>query len=99
MPKHTRASILATATDYVTRDRAADHGSMEDNFSTIAAYWNIHLGSDLVDAADVGLMRAMGKLTRATSNKTHLDNFVDLAGYAACAGELAMKGDDDDDAN
>tara|TARA_B110000977_G_C10933471_1_gene438027 strand:- start:210 stop:428 length:219 start_codon:yes stop_codon:yes gene_type:complete len=72
---------------------------MEDNFSTIAAYWNIHLGSDLVDAADVGLMMAMVKLTRAKSNKTHLDNFVDLAGYAACAGELAMKGDDDDDAN
>ena len=99
MPKHTRASILATATDYVTRDRTADHGSMEDNFSTIAAYWNIHLGSDLVDAVDVGLMMAMVKLARAKSNKTHLDNFVDLAGYAACAGELAMKGDDDDDAN
>ena len=99
MPKHTRASILATATDYVTRDRAADHGSMEDNFSTIAAYWNIHLGSDLVDAADVGLMMAMVKLTRAKSNKTHLDNFVDLAGYAACAGELAMKGDNDDQEN
>lgn len=99
MPKHTRASILATATDYVTLDRAADHGSMEDNFSTIAAYWNVHLGGAYVDAVDVGLMMAMVKLARAKSNKTHLDNFVDLAGYAACAGELAMKGDDDDDAN
>ena len=95
MPKHTRASILATATEYVTQDRAADHGDMEDNFSTIAAYWNIHLGNDLVDAVDVGLMMAMVKLARAKSNKTHLDNFVDLAGYSACAGELSMKGDDD----
>jgi hypothetical protein len=43
----------------------------------------------------VGLMMAMVKMARAKSNKSHADNFVDLAGYAACAGELAMKGDDD----
>ncbi len=97
MPKHTRASILATATHYVTRDRADDHGDMEDNFSTIAAYWNIHLGGTQVDAVDVGLMMAMVKIARAKSNKKHLDNFVDISGYAACAGELAMKGDDDDE--
>ena len=99
MPKHTKASILATATEYVTRDRAADHGDTEDNFSTIAAYWNIHLGGTHVDAVDVGLMMAMVKLARAKSNKTHIDNFVDISGYAACAGELAMKGDENDDAH
>lgn len=96
MPKHTRASILDTAKDYVTRDRAADHGDMEDNFSTIAAYWNIHLGGDHVDAVDVGLMMTMVKLARAKSNRNHLDNFVDISGYSACAGELAMKGHDND---
>ena len=95
MPKHTRASILDTAKGYVTQDRAETHGSMEDNFSTIAAYWNIHLGAPFVDAVDVGLMMAMVKMARAKSNKSHADNFVDLAGYAACAGELAMKGNDD----
>ena len=38
-----RAKILDTAKGYVTKDRAADHGDMEDNFQRIALYWNAHL--------------------------------------------------------
>ena len=39
-----RAEVLDTAKEYVTKDRAADHGNMEDNFTTIAKYWSNHLG-------------------------------------------------------
>ena len=31
-----RADCLDTAKAYVTKDRANDHGDMEDNFATIA---------------------------------------------------------------
>lgn len=83
-----RAEILDTAKQYVTKDRAADHGDMEDNFATIAAYWSIHLGCD-VTATDVAVMMALLKVARIRSNPSHPDNWVDGAGYFACGGEIA----------
>jgi hypothetical protein len=41
-----RADILATASEYVTTDRAATHGNAEDNFRRIAELWNAYLGAD-----------------------------------------------------
>ena len=35
-----RGQVLDTAKEYVTKDRASDHGNMEDNFQRIALYWN-----------------------------------------------------------
>ena len=36
---------------------------------------------------DVALMMALLKIARATTSD-NMDNLIDLAGYAACAGEL-----------
>lgn len=83
----TRAEILDTAKEYVTKDRAASHGDMEDNFARIGALWSAHLGVE-VTATDVALMMGLLKIARAKSNPSHADNWVDLAGYAACGGEL-----------
>lgn len=83
-----RAEILDTAKTYVTKDRAADHGDMEDNFQTIAEYWSVHLGVD-VYASDVAVMMTLLKLARLRNNPTHMDNWVDGCGYLACGGELA----------
>jgi HAMP domain-containing protein len=84
----TRAYILRTAEDYVTVDRAAEHGDMEDNFTTIASYWSIHLGTD-VTATDVAAMMALLKIARVRGNEQNLDNWIDGCGYMACGGELA----------
>ena len=35
MSKYTRSEILDTAKEYITKDRAATHGDMENNFETI----------------------------------------------------------------
>ena len=43
----TRSSVLDNAKEYVTKDRASTHGDMEDNFSTIAQYWAVHLGTEV----------------------------------------------------
>lgn len=83
-----RAEILATASEYVTRDRAADHGDLEDNFSQIANLWTIYLEHH-VRPVDVGIMMALLKIARAKSNPAHADNYVDAAGYMACAGEIS----------
>lgn len=86
-----RAGILDTAKSYVTKDRAADHGDMEDNFRTIASYWNTHLGIDFIEPQDVAVMMTMLKLARIRQNEKHLDNWVDACGYMACGGEIVSK--------
>lgn len=85
---YTRSDILDTAKKYVTEDRAADHGNMEDNFRTIASYWNTHLGIDFIEPQDVAVMMTMLKLARIKSNNKHIDNWVDACGYMACGGEI-----------
>ena len=83
-----RSQILDTAKAYVTKDRAADHGDMENNFSRIADYWALHLDYP-VSTTDVAVMMALLKIARINSNPKHPDNWVDGAGYMACGGELA----------
>jgi len=90
MAKLTRAEVLDTAKEYVTKDRASDHGDMEDNFKTIAIYWSGHLNCEVLPV-DVGVMMLLLKAARAKSNPRHSDNYIDAAGYAACAAELATE--------
>ncbi|WP_371933224.1 DUF6378 domain-containing protein [Ruegeria discodermiae] len=85
-----RAQILSTATEYVTKDRAADHGDMEDNFNRIAGMWAAYLGVD-VSASDVAAMMVLLKMARARGVPGHEDNWIDAAGYAACGGEAATR--------
>jgi hypothetical protein len=84
-----RADILATASEYVTTDRAATHGDAEDNFRRIAELWNAYLGVDDITTIDVAVMLALLKVARIRSNPNHADNWIDIAGYAACGGEIA----------
>jgi hypothetical protein len=84
-----RADILATASEYVTKDRAATHGDAEDNFRRIADLWNTYLGLNDITSIDVAVMLALLKVARIRSNPTHADNWIDIAGYAACGGEIA----------
>ena len=81
-----RAKVLETAKKYVTKDRAADHGKMEDNFRTIARYWSLHLGV-YITPGDVGVMMSLLKIARIKSNVKHEDNYIDGCGYLACAAE------------
>ena len=85
----TRAEILATASQYVTKDRAATHGDAENNFQRIAELWNAYMDTDSITAIDVAVMLALLKVARIRSNPTHADNWIDIAGYAACGGEIA----------
>ena len=84
-----RADILTTASEYVSVDRAATHGDAEDNFRRISALWNAYLGVDDITAIDVAVMLALLKVARIRQNPTHADNWIDMAGYAACGGEIA----------
>ena len=83
-----RSEILDTAKQAVNVDRAATHGDAERNFDLIAGYWSTHLGVP-VSALDVAVMMMLLKVARIRSNPAHVDSFVDVAGYAACGGEIA----------
>jgi hypothetical protein len=84
----TRKEILETAAKCVVGDREEDYGSPEQNFDRIAAFWNIYLGGGDINAKDVAAMLALLKIARVASGHAKSDNWVDLAGYAACGGEI-----------
>ena len=92
----TRTSILDAAQKCVCGDREQDYGSPESNFQIIAELWNTYLSNksccESITAVDVGMMLALLKIARVASGRLKDDNFVDLAGYAACAGEIASRG-------
>lgn len=90
----TRKEILNTAEKYVCEDRNESYSEPEDSFSNIANYWNDHLfgkyGFEGIMPEDVGIMMALLKIARMAS-RTKDDNFIDAAGYIACAGEIATQ--------
>jgi hypothetical protein len=81
-----REEILDTAKQYVTVDRAATHGGSEDSFGTIARFWSSYL-DHTISEADVCAMMVLLKVARIKGNPTHIDNWIDTAGYAAIGGE------------
>jgi hypothetical protein len=91
-----RDDILYEAMQCITVDRAATHGDAEDSFSEIAKLWDWWLQNRNIPEAellpeDVAMMMALFKIGRIAGNRTHEDNYVDLAGYSALAGEISMQ--------
>jgi len=86
----TRTSILEQAARCVTTDRAAAHGDVEELFAQIAAVWSCRTGVTITPA-QVALMMIDLKVCRAWNNPRHDDNWIDIAGYAACGGEVVSK--------
>jgi len=82
-----RTDILTAAQVCVCGDREQDYGNPESNFSRIAEFWSTYLGFP-IDAKDVAAMLALLKIARIASGHAKADNWVDLAGYAACGGEI-----------
>lgn len=86
-----RADILTTASGIVSKNRQSSDAAPEDSFGNIAALWSAHLDRP-ISSADVAVMMGLVKIARIKTNPAHPDNWIDLAGYAACGGEIAMKG-------
>jgi len=76
-----RNLILAQAKDAV-KERGEHYGNPADNFTIAAAFYEAHLGVP-VTPFDVGVMHILNKLARLHSDPTHIDSWVDIAGYAA----------------
>lgn len=88
----TRPEILQKTEACVCGHREQEYGSPENNFQTIADLWRAYKGIDFT-AVDVAMMMALLKIARIQSGTATEDSFVDLAGYAACGGEIATNND------
>lgn len=83
-----RADILDHAKAIVVSDRNLDYGEPEQNFSCIAEMWTLYK-SEPFEPHDVAAMLALVKIARIRNSPDKDDNWVDLAGYAACGGEVS----------
>lgn len=97
----TRPEFLDAARSRVCGKREQDYGTPENNFATIGMFWYTYLLAahpdlaivltpDHITAKDVAVMMALLKVARIATGD-NIDSFIDLAGYAACAGEIATK--------
>lgn len=85
-----RGKTLRLAAEATTTDRNVEYGEPEKNLADIAAYWEQYLGIPM-KAVDVAVMMILTKLARAETSPHKLDHWVDIAGYAACGAEIAVK--------
>ena len=88
-----REEILDAAKRCVCGDREQDYGTPERSFQAIANLWADYLQAcgvqiDFLEPHDVAAMLALLKIARIASGHAKEDNWIDLAGYAACGGEI-----------
>ena len=90
--------ICLAAAELVSGSRQQQHGSKQANFANIAELWNGYLAClgrqrdqefCFLSPADVANLFELCKIARRLTGKFNLDDYIDGAGYAACAGELA----------
>lgn len=93
--KNTREYILDQAKKCVCGKREQDYGTPESNFQLIADLWNQYLFKEPgakevfgIGPMDVAMMMGLMKIARIRNGGGSGDSFVDLAGYAACGGEI-----------
>lgn len=87
-----REECLKEADRCVNGERDEQYGSPENNFQHIANMWEVYLratgeGVEL-NVHDVACMLALLKIARIATGKAKEDNWIDLAGYAACGCEI-----------
>ena len=91
-----RKQTLLEAEKCVCQNRQDEYGSAEDNFKIVADLWNAYLdgcsdGNEDINAHDVAIMMCLLKIARIASGQAKADNYIDLAGYSACACEIATE--------
>lgn len=89
---NTRKEILEKAIEAVDR-RPKSYGPPEQNFERIARRWAVHYKNRYAldipcDTVDVASMMIDMKLSRLEETPDHEDSIVDIAGYAACLGDV-----------
>ncbi len=96
-----RSDVLNEAFECVCCTREKTYGTPEENFNTVGLLWAVYLRAahpelayklpiNGINAKDVAVMMSLFKVARIATGSS-ADNFIDLAGYAALAGEIATQ--------
>lgn len=85
-----RKECLEAAGKAVLTDRENTYGKPEDNFKMIAYLWGDYLGIEMAPES-VAHMMILLKIARIAGGKYNPDNYIDIAGYAACAAEIGAE--------
>jgi len=81
--------ILQSATDTI-RQRGLTYGHPADNLQHTAMLLSAYLQTPIHDY-QVAWILVLVKLARTNESAQHIDNWIDLASYAALAGQLATE--------
>lgn len=84
--KEDRKECLEKAIQTTCEDRNDEYGEPEDTFNMICSLWANYLRTP-ISPLDVANMMILLKIARSANGPSHLDNYIDMAGYAACAFE------------
>jgi hypothetical protein len=95
MSNQTARHILEAAANAVCGERNDSYGSPADDFHTQAAMFSTYLtrtnGQPVgVSASDIAALMCLVKIARQ-AHAPKADNWIDLAGYAACGAECDAK--------
>ena len=90
MPPETATDALLTALQLVTFNRRDTHGEMDAVFSRVADMWTAYLDKRNLDTtplepSEICDMMELLKIARRQSGAFNPDDYIDGAGYAACA--------------
>lgn len=93
----TKAHEYAEKVASIVKERGDNHGvDKETSFDLIAAFWEAYMkgkqqfhGGRSFNGKDVANLMVLLKIARSISGQYNEDDFVDMAGYAVCAAEIA----------
>jgi hypothetical protein len=90
--------ICARAARLVGGEREQQHGPKLQNHSNIAVLWDAYFDmrtandpAGEITAHDVALMMVLLKIARTMSGEFNADDYIDMAGYAGVAAEIASQ--------
>jgi hypothetical protein len=81
--------ILLTATDTISQ-RGLSYGHPADNLLHTAMLLSAYLQTPIHDYQVAGIM-VLVKLARTNQSAQHIDNWIDMASYAALGGQLSSE--------
>lgn len=85
-----RGKILDEAKRLSAADRQDIYGDPLVNHTRIADLWSVYLEQE-ISPSQVALCLCLVKIARLMQTPDHLDSHIDLAAYAAIAGEIECK--------
>jgi len=97
-PSDRRAVVLQRVASYICKDRQKNYGDAEDNFATIAQFWNVWgerrgllKAGQSFTRLDVCEMMSLVKTARKVANLHYQDNWDDAVGYQAIGAAIAAE--------